>query len=450
MNNIIIIGGSDAGISAALRIRELNSDVRPLIIDADRYPNFSICGLPYYISREVRDWRSLAHRTREDLVNEGLELLLEHTVKGIHPNTKQITAIDKTGASKELQYDKLLLTTGALSQKPDISGIDKSGVFFLRWLPDCLKIDEFIKESKPKTAVIIGAGYIGMEMTEALAKRGLQVTLVEYADTVLPSLDRELSEKLQATLAKNNVTVATQTSIESIELNNHRLLVKGTNQFERLADMVLISTGSIPNSHLGKSIGLDTGLKGALKVNCRMETQLSDIYAAGDCAETWHKVLNAYTYLPLGTVAHKQGRVAGENLLGGHKEFAGTMGTQSLKFFDNVITRTGLNEQEALRAGLTPISTDLETWDHKVYYLKAEKIHIRVTADRDSRRILGAQMIGAYGTEISKRIDLFSAAIYHELTVQEFSDYDLSYAPPLSSPWDPVQLAVQKLERKLG
>jgi NADPH-dependent 2,4-dienoyl-CoA reductase/sulfur reductase-like enzyme len=288
-----------------------------------------------------------------------------------------------------------------------------------------------------------------MEMAESLTKRGVKVTIVEYAESVLPSVDQDYGQKIKAMLVQNGITVYNNISIESIAQHEYQLWVKGTNHFEALADMVLVSAGSVPNTALGTSIGIPTGLKGAWKVNRKMETTIPNIYAAGDCVETWHKVLQTYTYLPLGTVAHKQGRIAGENMVGGYKEFAGTLGTQSVKIFDKVVARTGLNEKEAVNAGFKPISADLETWDHKVYYPPAEKLWIRVTADQDSKKILGAQMLGTYKTEVSKRIDIFAAAIYHNLKVDEFSDYDLSYTPPLSSPWDPVQMAVQNLARKL-
>jgi NADPH-dependent 2,4-dienoyl-CoA reductase/sulfur reductase-like enzyme len=449
MKNIIIIGGSDAGISAALRIRELNPEIKPTMIVADSYPNFSICGLPYYISREVTDWRNLAHRTKQDIEDQGIQLFLEHTAQAICPKTKQVTVKTPSGTFTNLDYDKLVIATGAVSLQPKISGLNNPGVFFLRWMPDCFAIDQFLTEQKPKTAVIVGAGYIGMEMAEGLTKRGVKVTIIEYADSVLPSVDFDFGKKIQDTLIQNGISVSNNISIESIAKNENQLLVKGINQFEVLTDMVLVSVGSIPNNALGTSVGIPTGIKGALQVNRKMETGIPDIYAAGDCVETWHKVLQSYTYLPLGTVAHKQGRIAGENIIGGNKEFTGTLGTQSVKIFDKVVARTGLNEKEAIGAGFKPVSADLETWDHKAYYPPAEKLLIRVTADQETTRILGAQMIGAYKTEVSKRIDIFAAAIYHDFKIGEFSDYDLSYTPPLSSPWDPVQMAVQVLEKNI-
>ncbi len=450
MRNILIIGGSDAGISAALRIRELNPEIIPTMIVADSFPNFSICGLPYYISQEVTRWENLAHRTRQDIENGGINLLLEHTAQVINPGKKQVQVVDKAGTIKTLDYDKLIIGTGAVSWKPQISGIDNPGVFFLRWMPDCFQIDEFLNTRKPKTtAIIIGAGYIGMEMAEGLTKRGVKVNVVEFAESVMPSVDIDFGRKIQEMLAQHGITVTNNIAIESIEKIDNQLIVKGTNNYELATDMVLVAVGSVPNTELGQSIGINAGIKGAFKVNLKMETNIPDIYAAGDCVETWHRILKRYTYLPLGTIAHKQGRIAGENAVGGNKEFAGTLGTQSVKIFDKVVARTGLSENEAIKTGFKPVSADFETWDHKVYYPPAEKLYIRVTADKETKKILGAQILGAYKTEVSKRIDIFATAIFHEITIDEFSDYDLSYTPPLSSPWDPVQMAIQNLGKKL-
>jgi NADPH-dependent 2,4-dienoyl-CoA reductase/sulfur reductase-like enzyme len=455
MKNIVIIGGSDAGISAALRIRELAPEIRPKMIVADNYPNFSICGLPYYISQEVAHWENLAHRTRQDIEAQGIDLWLEHTATIINPQAKKVIVADKAGTQKSLDYDKLIIGTGAISLKPNIPGLAHPGVFFLRWMPDCFAIDEFLNQRNSKTAksplsaIIIGAGYIGMEMAEGLTKRGLKVNVVEFAESVMPSVDVDFGEKIRETLTQSGITVNNHISVESIGKIGNQLVVKGTNNYEMAADMVLVAVGSVPNTKLGQSIGINTGIKGALKVNLTMETNIPDVYAAGDCVETWHRILKSYTYLPLGTIAHKQGRIAGENAVGESREFAGTLGTQSVKIFDKVVARTGLNEIEAIKAGFQPVSADFETWDHKVYYPSSKKLYIRVTADQKTKKILGAQMIGAYKTEVSKRIDIFATAIYHGITVNEFNDYDLSYTPPLSSPWDPVQMAVQNLDRKL-
>lgn len=445
--SLLIIGGSDAGISAALRAREVDPELTPTMIVADNFPNYSICGLPYYISHEVTHWKNLAHRTIEDIENEGIHVLLQHTARSINARSKQVDVVDIHGTAKTIDYDKLVIGTGAVSVRPNIPGIDNPGVFFLRWMPDCFAIDEFISKQKPKTALIIGAGFIGMEMSEALIKRGVGVTVVEFAESVMPTFTSVLGAKIMETLTENKIEVCNSITVESINHRDGKLIIKGTKSFETAVDMVLISVGSAPNTELGRSIGIETRIKGSFKVNRKMETNIPDIYAAGDCVETFHSLLKTHTYMPLGTIAHKQGRIAGENAAGSEREFAGALGTQSVKIFDRVIAKTGLNDKEAKDGGFDPVSVDFETWDHKVYYPPAEKIFIRVTADKTSKRILGAEMVGAYKTEVSKRIDIFAVGISHGITVREFSDYDLSYTPPLSSPWDPVQMAVQKLEK---
>ncbi len=446
--NLVIVGGSDAGISAALRAKELDPEIVPTVIVADVFPNFSICGLPYYISHEVADWRSLAHRTKQEIENEGIRLMLGCTATSVAAKTKQVTVTDGTGIETCLDYDKLVIGTGALAQRPRMAGLDRPGVFLLRTLPDSFAIEEYLGRRAPGSAVIVGGGYIGMEMAEALTGRGIKVTVVEYTESVMTSIDADFSRPILDTLTGHGVTVCTGTGIGSIEAEGDALVVRGGAGFSLLADMVVVAVGSVPNTELGRGIGIETGVRGALKVNHRMETNIPDVYAAGDCAETRHRLLRMNTYLPLGTVAHKQGRIAGENALGGSAEFGGTLGTQSVKIFDRVVARTGMNEKEARGAGFAPATADLETWDHKAYYPPARKLHIRVTADRTTGRLLGAQMIGAYGTEVSKRIDIFAAALFHVATAREFCAYDLSYTPPLSSPWDPVQMAVQNLGKE--
>jgi NADPH-dependent 2,4-dienoyl-CoA reductase/sulfur reductase-like enzyme len=447
--NFIIVGGSDAGISAALRVTELDKRIVPTVIVGDAFANFSICGLPYYISHEVADWRNLAHRTTREIENEGIKLLLDHAVNAVEAEAKQIVIADKFGTTSRLRYDKLVVATGALSLKPRMAGLDSPGVFLLRTLLDSFAIEEFLKRKAPKKAVIVGGGYIGMEMCEALTARGINVTVVEYTASVMTSIDADFSQPVRDTLVGHGVTVHTGIGIESVERKDGELIVQGTGGFSVPADMVLVAVGAVPNTALGRSIGIETGVRGAFKVNRRMETNIPDVYAAGDCAETWHRILHRDAYMPLGTVAHKQGRIAGENALGGTAEFAGTLGTQSVKVFDKVIARTGLNAKEASNEGFQPVTADVEAWDHKVYYPPAHKLSIRVTADEETRKLLGAQMIGMYGTEVSKRIDIFAAALYHGATVDEFMGYDLSYTPPLSSPWDPVQMVVQNIEAVL-
>jgi NADPH-dependent 2,4-dienoyl-CoA reductase/sulfur reductase-like enzyme len=445
MKRFVIIGGSDAGISAALRAKEMDGSIEITMILADKYPNFSICGLPFYISGEVKHWRNLAHRTREDIEASGIKVLDKHLAESIDPSAKTVLVRDLNGNQKiSLHYDKLLIGSGAVSARPPIEGSDLPGVFFLRWMDDSFAVKKFIEERKPKSIAIIGAGYIGLEMADAMRHLGLDVTVIEYFPSILMTLDPPLGAIVRSELEGKGVKVHTATAVKKIEKQHDKLLVHGGEDFTKACDMVLIATGSRPEVSLAKTTGIDLGAGGAIRVNRKMETNKPDIYAAGDCAETYHCLLEKNSYLPLGTTAHKQGRIAGENMAGGSHAYAGSLGTQSVKIFDLVAARTGLKDEEARKEGFDPLSTDIETWDHKVYYPGAEKLHIRMTGDRKTGQLLGAQIVGAYGTEVSKRIDIVAAAIYHKMKVEELDHLDLSYTPPLSSPWDPVQMAAQE------
>jgi NADPH-dependent 2,4-dienoyl-CoA reductase/sulfur reductase-like enzyme len=443
MENLVIIGGSDAAISAALRAREICPSVQPTLVVADSYPNFSICGLPFFLSGEVADWRSLAHRTREEIEQAGIRLLLDHTATKIDPDRKTVQIDDREGRTTELSYDQLVIGTGAESIKPNIKGIDLPGVFLLRWMDDSFAVHKRLIEDQPQSALIVGGGYIGLEMADALTRRGMSVTVVEFSETILTTVDRPLGEKVAKELERQGVKVATGVQIESIEDHGRSLTIKGTNEFSAQADLAIVAVGCRPSTTLAAGASIQTGIKGAIKVNRLMQTNQPFIYAAGDCVETWHNLLKSYTYLPLGTVAHKQGRIAGENAVGGNRQFVGSLGTQAVKIFDLVAARTGLRDVEAQEAGFDPFTDQFETWDHKVYYPGAEKMIIRITGDRSTQRLLGAQILGHHKSEVSKRIDIFAAALFNNMAVEQLSDLDLSYTPPLSSPWDPVQMAAQ-------
>ena len=443
MTSFVIIGGSDAGISAALRARELDAQCAITLVIADRYPNFSICGIPYFLSGEVAQSDDLAHRKAADIEAQGIRLLLEHRATRLDPDAHVLEVQHPDGSLEQLAYDKLLLGTGAVSIRPNLPGIDLPGVFSLRWIGDTLKLAAFLDERRPRTALIIGGGYIGMEMAEALTHRGLAVTVVEAAPSVMTTLDPDLGEQVAAELGRHGVDVLTNTRVEAIEPHGDALVVHGSGGLKRHAALVLTVIGARPETTLGAAAGVETGLQGAFKVSSRMETNLADVYAAGDCVETWHRVTGAPAYLPLGTTSHKQGRIAGENAVGGTRDFQGSVGTQSVRLFGLVAARTGLHDADARAAGLNPLSVDSTHWDHKVYYPGAKRMLIRITGELWSGRLLGAQIIGAYGTEVSKRVDIVAAALHQGMNVEDLNDLDLSYTPPLSSPWDPVQMAAQ-------
>jgi NADPH-dependent 2,4-dienoyl-CoA reductase/sulfur reductase-like enzyme len=446
--HLVIIGGSDAGISAALRARECNPSAHVTVLVADSFPNFSICGLPFYLSGEVPDWRTLAHRTVEEIEREGIHLRLNHRATSIDPVKKTVTAVDEHKQAHRIEYDKLVIATGAASIQPPIEGFGLKGVFPLRWMGDAFALEQYIIEHRPKSAAILGSGYISMEMADGLTRRGLSVTVLARSGSILKTVDTDLGETIRSELHKHGVRVVDRVVVTSIEQDGKNLVLKNDAEVLLKADLVLVATGARPETDLARGTGILLGMNGAIQVSPAMETNVPDIYAAGDCVETRHRLLKRPTYLPLGTTAHKQGRIAGENAAGGRAEFEGSLGTQAVKVFDLVVARTGFRDQEAIREGFDPLTIDSESWDHKVYYPGARKVRIRITGDRQTHRLLGAQMVGRYGAEVSKRIDVFATAIFSGVKVEDLNKLDLSYTPPLSSPWDPIQMAAQAWARE--
>lgn len=430
---LLIIGGSDAGISAALRAKELAPNHQVTLLLADTYPNLSICGFPYAISGEVSSWENLRHRTLADLQATGVDFHLNTRATAIDPD-QHLVHTDKGNFS----YDKLIVGTGAIPATVTIKGAENA--FVLHDMANYFAIDHAIIERQPKNAAIIGAGYIGVEMAEALVKRGVETTLYQRSAEILPTLEPEMSAILNETLTQNGIHVVTNYPVTNI-------LADGTviGPEQQTFDLVLIVTGVQPNSDLLIQAGAQVTTNGAVIVDDVMQTNLPDIYAAGDLTITKHRLLGD-TYLPLGTTAHKQGRTAGAHAVGVATPFAGIVGSQVLKAFDKVVVRTGLLPNEAQQAGFSPLSVTSIVDDHKAYIPGATKVHIRITGDVLTGQLLGAQLIGQFGSEIAKRSDIFASAIFHQMTVSEFSDLDLAYSPPIAAPWDAVQQATQAWE----
>jgi NADPH-dependent 2,4-dienoyl-CoA reductase/sulfur reductase-like enzyme len=396
----------------------------------DAYPNFSICGIPYYVSGEVGDWRDLAHRSVADLQATGMQLRLDTVALRIDVGAHEVVV----DGGEAIGYDKIVVGTGAVPIEPPIEGIDLDGVHLLHSMGDTFAIMRAIEERSPKSALIVGAGYIGLEMAEALTTRGIAVTQMEQLPEVLPTVDPQLGALVHAELAAHGVEVLTGTAVDVIRPG---LLVG-----ERTFDLVLVVVGVRPNAELAADAGATLGVKGAIAVDRRMRTNLPDVFSAGDCVVTHHRLLGE-SYLPLGTTAHKQGRVAGENALGGAREFAGSLGTQVVKIFEQAAARTGLRDHEAVAAGFDPVTVESEADDHKAYYPGSHRIRMRCTGDRATGRLLGVQLFGHRHAEIAKRIDIAATAIFNGMTVDAVNDLDLSYTPPLGSPWDAVQQGAQ-------
>ena len=444
---LVIVGGSDAGISAGLRARELDPAVQTTLVVADAYPNFSICGIPYWLSGEVTEAGSLAHRTREDLERAGLQLRLNTVAERIDVERRELIVRGLDGASESIGYDGLVIGTGAIPARPPIPGIELEGVHMLHSMGDATAVDRALN-ARADSAVIVGAGYIGVEMADALTLRGLDVSLVEQSHSALTTVDPELGALVVDELSAHRVRCSFGARVTSIKRAAGRLEVTGENGLRAQGDIVLVLAGVQPDTKLARDAGASVGVRGAISVDRQMRTGLPEIWAAGDCVETYHKLLEQPVYMPLGSTAHKQGRIAGENAIGGSAEFAGTLGTQVVKVFDLAIAATGLRETAAREEGFDPLTVQTTADDHKAYYPGAHPLHIRVVADRATGQLLGAQILGHITGQVAKRIDALATAIYHRMMVAEVSALDLSYTPPLSSPWDPVQIACQAWERE--
>ncbi len=462
--HIIAVGGSDAGISAALRAREIDPGSEVTVVVADAYPNFSICGIPYYISGEVTDWRNLAHRSIADLEGTGMQLRLGTVARRIDASNRRLFVTHDNNVEEALPYDELIVGTGAVPVLPPIAGLEgpdalgpADGVHLLHTMGDTFAVMRTLQERAPTTALIVGAGYIGLEMADALITRGLAVTQMEQLDEVLPTVDPDIGALVRRQLEEHGVEVLTGTTVTSVArvgaAGSGQLLVTARTSHReditRTVDMALVVVGVRPDASLAASAGAMLGPRGAIAVDRRMRTNLPHVFAAGDCVVTHHRLLGE-TYLPLGTTAHKQGRVAGENALGGERLFAGSLGTQVVKVFDHAVARTGLRDHDGQPAGYDAVTVASEADDHKAYYPGSHRITMRVTGDRTSGRLLGLQLFGHKHAEIAKRVDIAAAAIFHGMPVDALSDLDLSYTPPLGSPWDAVQVGAQAWVRSVA
>ena len=377
-----------------------------------------------------------------------IDIFLHHEAVKISPSAKTVLVRNTaTGEEREYSYNRLLISTGARPTLPPIKGINLKGIFTLRTLEDGIAIQDYIASKSPKRGLIIGAGSIGMEMAEAFSERGLSVTMVEKMPNILGSMDNEINEVVEEELKNKKVTLIKSKAI--VEFVGDDLCVKSAileNSESINTDIVIIGTGIKPNSGLAKDAGVELGKTGAIRVNEYMQTNLPDIYAAGDCAEAYHLILNRNVYMPLGTTANKQGRVAGENMAGGNAQFAGVVGTSVFKVFGLEVGRTGLTEKDAKGEGIDCVANVIEQSSRANYYPGVTQIRVKLVADKETGQILGAQMVGREG--VSKRLDVFATALTAKMAVREIANLDLSYAPPFAPVYDPILIASSELLKK--
>ncbi|MFQ5754379.1 MAG: FAD-dependent oxidoreductase, partial [bacterium] len=414
--------------------------------------SYSACGIPYYIADLVRDASYLVTITPEEFRNKrGIEVCTKHDVVDIKPNQRYLTALNlESGTELRLDYDKLLIAVGGLPKRPDIAGMELNNVFTIQTLQDGITIKKFVDEKRPRRVAIVGGGYIAMEMAEALRHRFLEVTVIEKESQILPNFEKQIADKVLAELQNNEVKVLTSTQLAALEGNDADEVAAVTfnnSDMKLPVDFVLVCTGLAPNTSLAERSGVRLGNTGAIAVDWKMQTSVDNIFAAGDCVEVKNLISSKPDFIPLGTTANKQGRVAGENIGGGYATFKGVTGTSVFKTFDLEIARTGLSASAAKRFGFETAAITITENSKAGYYSGGKPIMVSVIFDKRSGRLLGAQMVGNEG--VSKRIDVFAVALTKKMTLPEMAYLDLSYAPPFAPVWDPVLVAINVAKSKL-
>ena len=440
---ILIIGGVAAGTSAAAKARRNDEESEITIYERSGYISYSGCGMPYYIGGEVKDAKELTPRGPDFFKTKyNVDVFLYHEVLAVDPRAKKLTVKNlKTNEVFEDGYDKLVIGTGAQADVPPIRGIDTPGVFTLRTIDDMQAIKTFVKERKPKTAVIIGTGYIGMEMCENLNHIGVSVTMIEKEKGIMPWLDEDMSVYLENHLKEKGVRLETDKKVDRIE--------EGAVYFDGgtiKADIVIVSTGVKPNTEIAAQAGAFLGDTGGILVDDRMRTTLPDVYACGDCIEVYSVADGSPMYRPLGSTANKTGRIAGDAMTGGSLAFRGVLGTGIFKVFDLTVAKTGLGESEALEKGVDAAVCHCIK-PNRPAYLQGREMVIKAVADKKDGRLLGVQIVGLEG--VDKRIDVFATAMTFGAKAEDLFHLDLAYAPPYSTTKDPVHYTGMILENMI-
>ena len=445
-DRLVVIGGDAAGMSAASKVRRVQKDREIVVFERGYHTSYAACGMPYYIAGQVEDSdRLIARKPEVFRKKQNIDVRVRHEVIRIDTTDKIVVVNDlEKGEEFREGYGELLIATGAIPVKPDLPGMDAKGVFSLSILQTGIEVYKYIESIKPQTAVIVGGGYIGIEMAEALLERGMKVSLVDMAPQVMTTMDPDMAGLITDYMRKEGVEVYLEEKLERLEVGSGgRVDAVVTDKQTLEADLVITGMGVRPNSGLVKDAGIETGVREAIRINKKMQTTVPGVWAAGDCAESYHLITGEPTFIALGTVANKHGLTAGTNISGGDVEFPGVLGTAITKFNDMEIARTGLSEKEAESLGRKFRSASIEARTRAGYYPGSDKITVKLLADAKTNQLLGGQIVGMQGA--GKRIDTIATALTAGMTARNIMDLDLSYAPPFSPVWDPVQIAARKL-----
>ena len=438
---VVIIGGVAGGATAAARIRRLDETAEVVVFERSGFVSYANCGLPYYVGGVITDPEELTLQTPESFWRRfRVKMRVRHEVTAIHPERKAVTVRNlDSGEVFEEVYDKLLLSPGAKPTMPELPGAKLDKLFTLRTVEDTLRIRTFVEREGPKSAVLAGGGYIGLELAENLRELGLAVTIVQRPKQLLNPLDAEMAAFVHAKLRKHGVRLMLGHSVEGFEQDGSavKVLLKGEEPLK--ADMVVLAIGVTPDTQLAKEAGLELGVKGSIAVNDRMETSAPDIYAVGDAVAARHFITGEKALISLAGPANKQGRIAADNICGGDSVYRGSQGSSVIKVFDMTVATTGINEHTAKKAGIDCDKVYLSPAAHAAYYPGGRVMTMKVLYEKSTFRLLGAQIVGYEG--VDKRIDVLATAMHAGLTGPQLKDLDLAYAPPYSSAKDPVNMA---------
>ena len=438
---VVIVGGVAGGATAAARIRRLNEQAEIVVFERSGYISYANCGLPYYIGGVITDPEELTLQTPESFFSRfRVNMKVRHEVTAIHPEEKTVSVKNlETGEEFEESYDKLILSPGAKPTQPRFPVADLDKVFTLRTVEDTLRIKEYINESHPKSAVLVGGGFIGLELADNLRELGMDVTVVEYAKQLMTPFDSDMAAFIHNEMRKHGVKLVLGRAVEGLEEADGGVKVLLKDDAPLHADMVVLAIGVTPDTALAKEAGLELGIKGAIVVNDRMETSISDIYAVGDAVQVKHFVTGQDVLISLAGPANKQGRIAADNICGGDSHYTGSQGSSVIKIFGMTAATTGVNETNARKTGLDVDTVILSPMSHAGYYPGGKVMTMKVVFEKATYRLLGAQIVGYEG--VDKRIDVLATAIRAGMKATELKDLDLAYAPPYSSAKDPVNMA---------
>lgn len=431
----IIIGGVAGGATAAARLRRLDEKAEIIILERGEYVSFANCGLPYYIGGVITDRGDLTLQTPQSFkARFHIDVRVLNEAVKVSPDSKAVTVKNlRTGETYEETYDNLILSMGAEPIRPNIEGADGSNVFTLRNIPDTLKIKNYIDTAKPRSAVVIGGGYIGVEMAENLVEAGLKVAIVELADHLIAPLDFDMAADVHRYIKSKGIDLHLNNGVKAIS-GNTVILQNG----EITADMIILSVGVRPETAIAKDCGIELNPRGSIVVNNKMQTNIPDIYAVGDAVEVEDFITKKLAFIPLAGPANKQGRIAADNIAGFESVYTGTQGSAVLKLFDMTVATTGLNEKSAQAAGIDYDKTYTYSASHATYYPGAAQMSIKALWDKKTLKIIGAQIVGFDG--VDKRMDVLATAIRFGAKITDLTTLELCYAPPFGSAKDPVNM----------